>query len=254
MPYLFDKAANGGHSKRSKNEMIRRILMLVGLLAATPAAWSAETPALLNSAIGAWTTGTKDWAFHRRTRLLADDGSVKEERVEVYDPSLPDATRWTLVSVNGQPPTADQVAKEQKKNAKPRKYGSDSPGKLLELDQASVRKESADAVTYEIPVKSVAGGLVQTNKLLLLITVDRKTQAIERLTASLRGPMKIALGLARITDVDLDLSFDPAPDPAETTPPSGGTAHATLSAFGNMMEYEWTDFHVVQEYQPTPKG
>ena len=156
-----------------------------------------------------------------------------------------------MLSVNGQPPTPEQVERERRKNLKPRKYGSDSPGKLLELDHAVTRKETPLAVTYEVPVRSVAGGLVQTNKLLLLITVDRSTQAIERLTANLRGPMKIALGIARITDVDLDLSFDPAPDPADTTPPSGGKAHATLSAFGEMMEYEWSDFHVVQEY-PRP--
>lgn len=214
----------------------------------------AEVPPLLDAAIGGWTTGTKDWAFHRRTRTLADDGTVKEERIEAYDPSQPDAGRWQLLSVNGQPPTPEQAAKERKKNLKPRKYGSDSPGKLLELDHAIVRKETGDAVTYEVPMRSVAGGLVQTNKLLLLITVDRASKAIERLTASLRGPMKIALGIAKITDVDLDLSFDPAPDPAATAPPNGGQAHATLSAFGQQMEYTWSDFHVVQEYQPPSKS
>jgi len=232
--------------------MTRRLLLFVVLGIIPAAAW-AETPPLLDAAIGTWTSGKIDWAFTRHTQTINDNGVVKDERVERYDPSLPDLRRWRLTEVNGGPPSAAQIEIEQRKNRKPRKYGSEEPGKLLDLPHATIRKEDSRSVTYEVPVRSVAGGLAQTNKLVVLITVDRKTEAIERFTAQLLGPMRIALGLAKVTDVDLDLSFEPtepSAKPSSTPAPASGTAHATLSAFGERMEYEWSDFQRVQAYHP----
>jgi len=46
--------------------------------------------------------------------------TVKAERAERYDPSLPDSMRWRLMEVDGQPATLEQREKwESRKNGKP---------------------------------------------------------------------------------------------------------------------------------------
>lgn len=65
----------------------------------------AEPPALLVKAVDHWAEGRQELAFTQRTRALNDDHSTtKYERVERYDPSLPDARRWQLLEVNGSLP------------------------------------------------------------------------------------------------------------------------------------------------------
>src|SRR5882757_11110012 len=82
----------------------------------------AATPPLLDEAVHRWLAGKDDWAFTQRARTLQDDGSVKEERLERFDPSRPDSQRWHLLEMNGQPPTEEQRHQWQdRKNQKPRK-------------------------------------------------------------------------------------------------------------------------------------
>jgi len=220
------------------------LFLLAGLIGATA---RADTPPLLASAIATWASGKEDWAFTLRTRALDSHGAVKAEKIEHYDPSLPDEQRWQLVQFNGIPPSETRLMAERRKNRKPRRYGTESPDKLLDLAHATVRDQTPTTVTFEVPVRPVTVGLAQTDKLVVLITVDRKTEAVERLTTQLLGTMRIALGLARITDVDLDLSIDPAEEKAKTEgSEASGTAHVTLSAFGGRMDYAWTDFKRVQ--------
>jgi hypothetical protein len=223
----------------------RLLLFLTAGLISLPA--GAETPPLLASAIGTWASGKEDWAFTLRTRMLDAHGEIKEEKIEHYDPALPDERRWQLVEFNGNPPSESKLMSERRKNRRPRKYGTESPDKLLDLQHATIRDQTPATVTFEVPIRPIAVGLAQTDKLVVLITVDRKTEAVERLTTQLLGPMRIALGLARITDVDLDLSIDPAEEKAKTEgSAANGTAHVTLTALGGRMDYAWTDFKRVQ--------
>lgn len=210
----------------------------------------ADTPPLLQSALTSWTSHQADWAFTRRTRTINSKGEVTDERVESYDPSLPDSGRWHLLEVNGHAPTDKDRAAEDKKNRKPRRYGSEAPASLLDLPRAEVESETPQAVVYDVPVKSIARGLAQTDKLRVLVAVDRQTGTVERLSAQLHGgPMRLVLGLAKLTEFDLDLSFDPNDTgPGAETTPTGGTARATLSAFGEHMDYEWTDFRSVRAH------
>jgi hypothetical protein len=202
----------------------------------------ADTPPLLDAAITHWSSAQGEWHFIRKTRTLNDKGAVKAERVEVYDPSLSDDQRWQLTEVDGHAPTEAQLKAESRKNRRPRKYGTGSPGEFLDLPHAVVRGESPGAVTFEIQVRTPVPGLAQPGKLIVLLTVDRKTEEIERLNAQLLGPMRIALGLAKLTDVDLDLIVDPEEQKAvkaEGTA-ANGTARVTVAAFGERMEYEWS--------------
>src|SRR5882757_1959434 len=56
-------------------------------------------------------TGPDDYAF---TRTIRSDGTSngkaeKKVRVEKFDPTKPAEARWTLVSVDGAPPSADEL-------------------------------------------------------------------------------------------------------------------------------------------------
>jgi hypothetical protein len=82
--------------------------------------------------------------------------------------------------------------------------------------------------------------------------VNKNSRALEHLTANVREPLKVLLGLAKITDGKLDLSFlnfdDDVPPGPESTQPTG-SARVTVSKFGERAEFTWSDFKRV-----TPAG
>lgn len=73
------------------------------------------------------TVKAEDYAYTRTARTESTEGDKKEERVVVerWDPGKPLDQRWTLVSINGQPPTADQLESYRKELPKRRQayYG-----------------------------------------------------------------------------------------------------------------------------------
>ncbi len=182
----------------------------------------------------------------QQTRFLFDNGTVKEERVERYDPSLPDSRRWQLLQVNGRPATADQRKKwESPKNAKPRKKAFKPPGEYLDLEGATLVKETPKEATFEIALKPDVARLIAVEKIAVALTIDKETQSVTRIAADLRQPMRVLLGVARITDLDVDVSLEPADEDRPETSgdvKTGSTARVTLSKMGTPMEYIWSDF------------
>lgn len=216
----------------------------------------ADTPPLLHDAVGNWLAGKEDWAFTQRTRALADDGQVKEERLERYDPSLPDNQRWHLLEVDGKPPTeAQRKAIEVRKNQRPRKHANKPPEDFLDFAHAVPLRETPQTVTYAVTVRPEAARLVQTEKLIILVTVGRESHAVEGISSSLSEPMRVALGLARITDIDLDMHFEPEAGGRSggAEPDPSGSARVSLSKLGDRMEYEWTAFKRVTPYSTAKK-
>jgi hypothetical protein len=233
--------------------MAFRSLLLLTLTAALAPALRAAPPPLLDAAVHQWLEGKDDWAFTQRARTLLDDGSVKEERLERFDPSLPDNQRWHLLEMNGKPPTEEQRHQWQdRKNAKPRKASNKPLDELFDFDSATLAGETPESATYAVPVKPSFAHLVAVDKLTVDFTVNKQTKAIEHVTASLSEPMKVALGLAKVTDLDLDLSFQSVP-PGESSPPAeqkaSGSATMTMSkVVGAKMEYTWSNFKRVTRY------
>jgi hypothetical protein len=79
----------------------------------------------------------------------------------------------------------------------------------------------------------------------VVVSVNKETRALEHLDASVRDPVKVLLGLARITDAKLDLSFlnfdheaEPGPESSQPT----GSARVSVSKFGERVEFTWSDF------------
>ncbi|HSI07071.1 MAG: hypothetical protein ACAH89_02850 [Rariglobus sp.] len=211
----------------------------------------AEPPALLVKAVNLWAEGRQDLAFTQRTRTLNEDQSTQYERVERYDPSLPDAQRWRLLEVNGRPPTeAERRDIEDKRNRKPRKRAGNPPASYLDLTNARQVGETDQLARFEVGIKPEVSRLVALDKLVIKIAVDKASGSITHISAALREPMRVAFGLAKVIDVDLDVQFE---EPADGPPPAGevsadSTARVKLSKFGNPQEFSWSDFKEVPVY------
>ncbi len=69
----------------------------------------------------------------------------------------------------------------------------------------------------------------------------------------MREPLRVRLGLARITDLDLDLRIEPVEgDPALKSGDgqTGSTARVMMSKVGDPLEHRWCDFKRVTSYAP----
>jgi hypothetical protein len=92
-------------------------------LAVSLAAEASNADALKERIIAhARTVTPDDYAYTRTIRSESTEGNKKEERVVVdrWDPAKPQDQRWTLVSINGQPPNADQLKNYTKETPKRR--------------------------------------------------------------------------------------------------------------------------------------
>ena len=206
----------------------------------------AEMPPLLAKAFVQWTAGRDDLAFTQQTRFFFDDGKVKSERIERYDPSLPDNLRWRLIEVDGRPANAEERKKwETSKNGKPRKKVAKSPAEYLDLDHATLIDETFESARFEIGMRSDAARFLAGEKIAVVITVDKESGSIVRIGSTLRQPVRVLLGLARITDLDIDVRIELADEGSAQQSGEvqvGSSARVAMSKLGYPMEYNWSDF------------
>jgi hypothetical protein len=212
----------------------------------------AEAPPLLVKALQRWSSGQGDLAFTQQTKVFLSNGTLKEERIERYDPSLPDSRRWRLLEVNGVPATLEQRDKwESHKNGKPRRKVDESPSEYLDLEHAALIGQTTRDARFRIPIRPEAQRLLATDNIEIVITVDRQTGGVAGIGAALREPIRVLLGVARITDLDVNLRINPAEDassdPSEEVE-SGSTARVRMSRLGRPVEYDWSDFKRVASY------
>jgi hypothetical protein len=205
-----------------------------------------EHAALLRQVADNWLNERGHWAFTQVVREY-DDTTLKQERRERYDPSRGWANRWELISIDNRAPTdAERETWMHRKNKKPRK-NKPTATESFDFENAKVIEETAQTVRYELPLRNGIEWLFPTNKVELVITINKTGPALEQVQARISEPFRVALGLARILDIDLDLQMapPPTPDPADAKP--SGTAHAVVTKFGDRVEYFWSEFKRVPE-------
>lgn len=234
--------------------MIRRFtLSCVLLLGFAASALRGETPALLAEAMQRWTAEMDDWAFTQRVRTF-DNDKVKLERLERYDPSRPDNQRWELLEIDGKPPTPEQREYwQQRKNRKPKRRAEKAIEDYFDFEHAKLAQETNETVRYDVPIRRDATRLVPVEKISVEVTVNKTTRTIQQITGGLREPFRVALGLAKITDVWLDVRFDPMVHDLSADPNAAeadGAAHVVLFKMGDRAEYAWTNFKRVTPFTP----
>jgi hypothetical protein len=223
-----------------------RRLVLIALLLLTPSCARTagdSSPSLLESAVDSWLGERDHWAFTQHA--VEYDGGVAHERLERYDPSRPGNARWTLLKVDGQPPTAQQRESWAKKKFKKHRRRFEAPlGDYFDFAHAKVLFETPRVVRYQVPLRTDKNWLFPVDKVNVLVTVNKETHGLEHLTADVREPFKVLLGLAKITDGELDLTFNSADDesagPGSAQPT--GSARVAVSKLGERAEFTWSDF------------
>ena len=222
-------------------------LLMVGCRGSTRAG-GGDT--LLEQAVENWLGERDHWAFTQRA--VEYDGDTPRERLERYDPSLPGERRWTLLAINGRTPTEPERVAWAKKKFKKSRHRFDAPiGDYFDFERAKVIGQTPKVMRYQVPLRTDKSWLFPVDKVEVVVTVNRETRGLQHLTANVREPFKVLLGLAKITDGDLDLSFlnfDPDGVGPEASQPTG-SARVAVSKFGERAEFTWSDFKRV-----TPDG
>ena len=210
-------------------------------VATSASAVHAAAPTLLKEAVEHWLSEGNRWMFTQRV-VEFEDETVKQERIERYDPSQPLESRWTLVSIDGSPPEeAEWTAWDQRKNKK-KKKAVRPLGEYLDLENAQVLSGDERVVRYVLPLQGMPNWLFPIEKVRLTLTINKATRTIEHADATISEPIRVALGLAHLLDLELDLRMLPTAgnsDPAAIEP--GGEARAVVTKFGQRVEYEWSD-------------
>jgi hypothetical protein len=223
--------------------VIFRLLLLALLV---PAAKAADT-SLLETAVQDWLGERDQWAFTQRA--VEYDSNRPKERLERFDPSQAGDRRWTLLAIDGREPTEQERAAWAKKKFKKNRRRFDQPfGDYFDFNGAKVLEDTATFVRYEVPLRSDKSWLFPIDKLHVVVTVNKETRALERLTAHVREPFKVLLGIARILGGDVDLNFltldGDLPVAPETSQPTG-SVRVTATRFGERVEFTWSDFRRV---------
>ncbi len=226
--------------------MIRPFLCFLALLIAGLSARGA-TPSLLQSAVDNWLGERDHWAFTQRA-IEYENGKPKE-RLERYDPSQPGNKRWKLLTIDGKPPTAEQHVTWEKRKFKKKRRRIDAPlGDFFDFARAKVVSETAQNIRYSVPLRNDKSWLFPTDKVDVVVTIDKQTRGLENLNANVREPFKVLLGIARVTDGKIDLDFDEGDTEPSTATPTG-EAKVSVSRFGERVDFTWSDFKRV-----TPHG
>ncbi len=229
-------------------------LFLYGLGAVSLAA--AGSP-LLNRAAENWQAETGRWACTMQVREWEDD-QLKEERVERFDPSRPAADRWELVQVDGRPPTEERRAAWQKAQAKKHPKAPKLVSDYLDFENAQALRATAGSVSYHVPLRSSRGWWFPVDHIALTITVNKASHAVEQVQAGMDEPFRMALGLARIVELNFDLKLNPSAEPGAVVGPATaqprGVAHVVIAYLGKRVEYSWSEFQRVTPAEESPAG
>ena len=211
----------------------------------------AGTPALLGQAVDKWIGERNQWAFTQFVREF-DGGSVKEERLERYDPSQSGDRRWQLTSVNGQRPTDERRAEWQKRKMKKQLNAGKSLANFFDFEHATVTAETAKVVRYHLPLRNDHSWLFPMDQVNLQVTVNKATRAIDQIEAGIDEPFRVALGLGKVMDIDFDVQMNPSARRGETDNPQAarpnGTATAVVNKLGERVEYAWSEFKRVMPH------
>ena len=225
-----------------------RLAFLLFLFCAALARAEAAGSPLLNRAAEKWLAEGDHWAFTVLVREF-DDDEVKEERVERYDPSKPGADRWELVAVNGHAPTDERRQAWLKSKARKHRKAPKSLSDYFDFEHATVTGFTPASISYLLPLRSNHSWLFPVDRVALTVTVNKASSAIEEVKAGADESFRVALGLARIIDVDFDVKINPslqqgaAVGPATSQP--RGLAHVVIARLGERIEYTWSDFRRV---------
>jgi hypothetical protein len=200
-----------------------------------------EQRALFADAYGKLGAEQDEWAFTETSHGLGDK-RVLGTRV---DPSKPEAERCVLVSIDGRPPTAEQLQQWRDDGGDVPKPLGDLPplASLVDLKDLRVAQEEAEVVVFELPIR---GGSAEfpAEKFQALFRVNKTTRGFEDIAVKLRDSFRVA-GVVKVTEAGLHAQFqtlDPAHPPQPVLLKGGGAARIVLVKLARDFETTRSDF------------
>jgi hypothetical protein len=214
------------------------------VLAFTAAMLRAGIPPLLDEG---WTNYVKDidhWAYTETTHALDATGKQTRETVTRYDPSQPYAEQFTILSHNGKPPSEGQVKQArqrgiargerlerpggQENDAQPRVILNGSPA-LADLEHATVVEETAQSITYAVPMRAESSKGFPVEKFSTHVRVNKTERAFEHVAIRLGAPVRMKV-IAKVHQADFSIDFTTV-DPQFSRAGTLYKDHMAMSAF-----------------------
>jgi hypothetical protein len=232
--------------------------LLAGAAPAEPAPAATASPELeglpapLATALHKLMVDEDHWAYTQTTQVFDRAGQPEEgPQVERYDPSQPEDAQWTLLQRKGRPPTDREVRVwKRKKEKELRRREEKSLGEVLDFARASVHREEAPAVVYEVPLKKSASRRFPAEKFVAYLTVNRDRLQLERFGLRAREAFRM-VGVAKVDKVEIDAQFatvDPQYPPQPHLIQASGAGRVLFFRVGASAEIKWSDFKRVTPY------
>lgn len=239
---------------------MRRLLVLLALLT-VGRPLRAAVPPLIEDAIGRMSVDFDHWAYTETMVEKNGKGRVLDETVVRYDPSKPFADQFTVLSVDGKPPSASdrkkwhQVGEQRASHLQDAdKEGVTPPrktvGELMDLDRASLVSEDAQSAVFEVPLKKDGTAKLPPDKVRLLVRVNKERRWFERIDGVLQKPFRSAL-IFRALAGEGHIVFsqvDPRYPPVITSISGFGTGSIFFVKLGRSYELRRAEFQRVKPY------
>lgn len=218
-------------------------------------------PPLLEEAIGKLGINFDHWAYTETFVAKNAKGKAVNRAVWRFDPSKPFAEQFTVLSVDGRPPTAKEI-KDYKKIGEERlkhieeaeKAGNSAPrqtlGELMVLDEATLVSDDGTTATFEVPLKKEGNLKLPPDKFRVLVHVNKARGAFDGIDCTLRRPYRMLL-LGKVSDGEGHLRYstiDPKYPPVLTSIAGSGALRVVFVRFYRSYEMRRTEFQRVTPY------
>jgi hypothetical protein len=162
-------------------------------------------PEPLATALGKFVAAEAEWAY---TQVYRRADKPHAQTVARFDPSRPREHQWELVLLRGRKPSSDEASRWCKRRMQ-EDVSNDAEAMVqaLDLEKARFFDESPDRVRYAVPLRKQTIKRVPTENFIVIAEVDRRTETLRRLSASLTDEIRILGGMAKIDTAEGEVVF-----------------------------------------------
>ena len=155
----------------------------------------------------------------------------KTEKIMSYDPRKAVGERWTLISVNGDDPTEEQITSFNKEKNDPDDHIEEQNENLVEEDQTWIERdnESELIIGYKFNKKHLHHSQKILKHFRARVSIDKQKKDIKYVELYSFEPFKMLL-VMKISDMDIRMDFKQVGEGDELVTES--KTHMKLSMFG----------------------
>jgi hypothetical protein len=232
----------------------------------------AAPPAPLAAALDLGVGDSDSWAYTQTSRDTDSKGIPGAETVFRFDPSKPYAEQFTPIKIDGEPPTAKQIAAARERGVKrgerldrqanaPQPAPSNDPETIdingavavVDFDRATLAQDDGAHLTYTVPLRPGRPDQhsLPADKLLLSVTISKDRPAFEHASIRLLEPFRPTI-VAKVFEGRLSADFARI-DPQSAPVVVGVNGDVSLSVvfvhFHGGMGWTRADFQRVTPYR-----